>query len=81
MEATISHISPTKVPKMPKPILKSPSFELGEEVGPTEQTWKEKMGQSKPGEKIEDLVDPLTNSTKEEAVSQSEPRAFVATKA
>jgi hypothetical protein len=31
VEATISHISPTKVPKMPKPILKEPSFELGQE--------------------------------------------------
>ena len=31
VEATISHISPTKVPKMPKPILKQPHFELGQE--------------------------------------------------
>jgi hypothetical protein len=31
VEATISHISPTKVPKMPKPILKQPHFELGQD--------------------------------------------------
>ena len=31
VEATLEHISPTKSPKMPKPILKQPHFELGQE--------------------------------------------------
>jgi hypothetical protein len=32
VQAVIEHISPLKTPKMPKPILKQPSFELGEPV-------------------------------------------------
>jgi len=35
VEAAISHMSPTRVPKLPKPILKTPHFELGQEHVPS----------------------------------------------
>jgi hypothetical protein len=68
VEATISHLSPTSVPKMPKPILKEPSFELGKETidSPAQEPVK---AAEEATEELDPLSEPLGNSGKESGSS------------
>lgn len=68
VEATIQSISPTKMPKMPKPILKAPHFELGK----TEEDATAQDNEKK--EKEEDEPDPRSKTeTATEVVSPGAP--------
>ncbi|KAJ9611543.1 glycogenin glucosyltransferase [Cladophialophora chaetospira] len=58
VEATISHLSPTRVPKVPpKPILKTPHFELGQEHVPSPTQKPTETAQDSEA----DRLDPLSN--------------------
>ena len=78
VEATISHISPTRVPKVPKPILKAPHFELGQEHVPSPaQNPTEVVPEA-------DGLDPLSKLSEVEMADESTPEAaplMAATKA
>ncbi|KIW27380.1 hypothetical protein, variant 1 [Cladophialophora immunda] len=86
-KAVISHISPTKVPKAPKPILKPPHFELGQDVvgeveNPTRGGLEDKDSSTKvqAAPAKEDSIDPLSRpaADEEEVPLEHEPRAVVA---
>ncbi|KIW97301.1 uncharacterized protein Z519_02693 [Cladophialophora bantiana CBS 173.52] len=89
-KAVISHISPTKVPKAPKPILKPPHFELGQEVVGSAEDSTRDVHQDKdsfePSSEIvqsvqekETSIDPLSRpaADEEEVTPEPEPRAVV----
>ncbi|OAP61227.1 hypothetical protein AYL99_03428 [Fonsecaea erecta] len=86
-KAVISHISPTKVPKAPKPILKPPHFELGQEpVDPVETPTRGGRPENGSPQTVqaagaeEDSVDPLSQPAAdgEEMPPERESRAVVA---
>ncbi|KIX96851.1 uncharacterized protein Z520_07571 [Fonsecaea multimorphosa CBS 102226] len=86
-KAVISHISPTKVPKAPKPILKPPHFELGQDiVGPEETPTRGGQQDEDSSEVVqaaqakEESVDPLSrpDADEEGAPPEREARGVVA---
>ncbi|KIW76054.1 hypothetical protein Z517_10799 [Fonsecaea pedrosoi CBS 271.37] len=88
-KAVISHISPTKVPKPPKPILKPPHFELGQDTvepvenpvrgGPRDNNLSGSVGSARVKEEsIDPLSRPGTDDKEDGGVAQREPRVAVA---
>ncbi|KIW71036.1 hypothetical protein, variant 1 [Phialophora macrospora] len=68
VEATISHLSPTKTPKVPKPILKTPHFELGQDQVPSPAQ------QPRDGASEEtDALDPLSSTAEIEPMGGLSP--------
>ncbi len=67
VEAAMSHISPTRTPKVPKPILKAPHFELGQEHVPSPA--------QNPTETAPDVdgLDPLSKMSEVELADDSVP--------
>lgn len=70
VEATISHISPTSVPKMPKPILKQPHFELGQETVDSPAQEPTRVAEEEADE-VDPLSEPLGKARKEDGLVDS----------
>jgi len=69
IEAAVLSMSPTKSPKLPKPILKAPSFELGQEMEESSAEGKRDV------EEDEDRNGPLFNPVTMVGEAASESKA------
>ncbi|OCT50709.1 hypothetical protein CLCR_06658 [Cladophialophora carrionii] len=73
VEATISHLSPTKTPKVPKPILKAPQFELGQEQVPSPAQQPQDVAHENPTVAVEPLPSTIIQPIEELSPSADEP--------